>query len=220
MELEREELRRRLVAGESLEIFTGGGMHAQDAAIPDVAKADLSLVGVVQRLADAARQMKVGGGDDDAVHSLLDLHDAVQGVFGVLLLLLMVHQVEDFLLMFLDESAAQSQKAAWVFIPHSLTGRTHVLMGWCGALHPRPAPLVIDRAAPGANHRLRKRALQLIRVMDAFVKEAVVAARSCGRPHGLLFHPLSLQAMVGIQLPSQRHLVAALVPATLPIQPG
>jgi hypothetical protein len=131
----------------------------------------------------------------------------------------MVHQVEDFLLIFLDGSAAQGQKAAWVLIRHSLTGRTHVLVGWCATLHPRPAPLVISCAAPGANRRLRKRALQVIRVMDALEKEAVVAARSCARPHGLLFHPLPLQGLVGIQLPSQRHLVAVLVPATLPIQP-
>jgi hypothetical protein len=59
----------------------------------------------------------------------------------------------------------------------------------------------------------------VIRVIYALVKEAVVAARSCARPHGLLFHPLPFQGMVGIQQPSQRHLVAVLLPATVPIQP-
>jgi hypothetical protein len=49
-------------------------------------KADLSLVGAVQSVADASREVKVGGGNDNAVRFLLDLHDAAQGVLGVLIL--------------------------------------------------------------------------------------------------------------------------------------
>jgi len=40
-------------------------------------KVELPLVGAVQGLTDAAREVDVGGGDQDAISLLLDLYDAV-----------------------------------------------------------------------------------------------------------------------------------------------
>ena len=52
----------------------------------------------MQRLTDAARQMNVGGGYDDVVLPILDRHDPVQRMLGILELLLIAGKVNDLFL--------------------------------------------------------------------------------------------------------------------------
>jgi hypothetical protein len=52
-------------------------MYMEGASLLDVMKIDLPLVGMVQGLADAAREVDIGGGNEDTVNLLLDLHDAM-----------------------------------------------------------------------------------------------------------------------------------------------
>jgi hypothetical protein len=161
-------------------------MHVRDTAFLNVVIGNLTPVGAMQSLTDAARQVKVV-----VLMTIPSVSSSICTMrcrgLDVLIPLLVAYQLQDFLLAFLDESAAQAQEAGRVLILHSLTGRTHVLMGSCGALRPCPAPMVVHRAAPRANRRLRQLTLRFIEVMDAFVNEAVLAMRSRGWTHGLFF---------------------------------
>jgi hypothetical protein len=51
----------------------------------------------MQRLTDAARQMNVGGGYDDVVLPILNRHDPVKRMLGILELLLIARKVNDLL---------------------------------------------------------------------------------------------------------------------------
>ena len=53
----------------------------------------------MQRLTDAARQMNVGGGYDDVVLPIVDGHDPVKRMLGILELLLIAGKVNDLFLM-------------------------------------------------------------------------------------------------------------------------
>jgi hypothetical protein len=74
-------------------------VYANEIAFFVVVHVQGSLVGTMQRLTDAARQVNVGGGYDDCVMSIIDRHDPVKRMLGILKLLLIAGKVNDLFFM-------------------------------------------------------------------------------------------------------------------------
>jgi hypothetical protein len=118
-------------------------MHAKTTVFVDGVHLEVALIRMMERLTDAARQMEVGGGDQDAVRSFLDVHDPMQWVFRLFSRLLVAGQVEDFLLVISEEAAAQGQEAGGVVITDPLAGWAYRFVR-CGRLgYPSP-PFVME----------------------------------------------------------------------------
>ena len=117
-------------------------------------KIEFPLVGTVQGLADAAGEVDIGSGNEDAIDLLLDLHDAMQGVLGSLSPLLIASEVDDFLLVLIQEPTMEGEKPVGVLITDTLTGRAELLVRFFGGRQPCPASLVKYGTALRTNRRV------------------------------------------------------------------
>ena len=107
----------------------------------------LALVGTLHRLADAARQMDIGGVDHDSVVPLLDVHDPVEGVLLALGLLLVAGELQNLILQPRQPGARQTDDPGRIFVIDPVAGLASDLHGGRGTIAPGPAPAVVDRAA-------------------------------------------------------------------------
>jgi hypothetical protein len=110
-------------------------------------------MGAVQGFAYAAWQMDVGGRNEDLIGLFLDSHDAMQGMLSFLGGLLVMRQVDDIGFMLLQIRTAQGKIAGRILIPHTQTGRAHLLMRPDRAWSPCPPTLMVHRLAVRANRR-------------------------------------------------------------------
>jgi hypothetical protein len=85
---------------------------------------------MAQRLADPAREVDVRGPHDDPPVPFLDLHDPVQRVLGLLVLLLVARERENLVLVARRELARDRQLARRIAIVDPTTGPAELFVRW------------------------------------------------------------------------------------------
>jgi hypothetical protein len=163
-------------------------MHAKTAVFVDGVHLEITPIRMMERLTDAARQMDVGGGDEDAVRSCLDVHDPMQRVFRLFSRLLVAGQVEDFWLVISEEAAAQGQEASGVVITDPLAGWAHRFVSRRGLGHPSP-PFVMEHGMTvGTMRGVGEPLLRCRGLMHTFLRAPVSPTLLRHRLFGLVFH--------------------------------
>src|SRR5258706_1116775 len=139
--------------------------HANQILVLAVADLEVALEGVVHRLADAARHVGVGGGDLQAEGDVLDLHDALQGMLGLLALFLPLDELEDLVAVRLEELTLEHDVAPGEFVLGPLARRAHLQVGIGRRAAPRPASIEEARAARRTARRLGRLRSRPVRIV-------------------------------------------------------
>lgn len=87
----------------------------------------------MQCLTDAARQMNVGGGYDDFVLPIVDGHDPVKRMLGILELLLIAGKVNDLFFVRCQKFSGEVYLARRILIVDPVAGLAELLAGAGGA---------------------------------------------------------------------------------------
>jgi hypothetical protein len=170
-------------------------MHAKTAVFVDGMYLEVAPIRMMERLTDAARQVEVGGGDQNTVRSCLDVHDSMQRVFRLFSCLLIASQVEDFLLVISEEAAAQGQESGGVVITDPLAGWAHRFVSRRGLGHPSP-PLVMEYGMTvGTTRGVGEPLLRGRGLMYTFLGAPVSPTLLRHRLFGLVFHQHTFQWM-------------------------
>src|SRR3970040_1532736 len=112
-----------------------------------VAVVELALVGVLQRVADAPRQMRAGRGHQDAAAVGFDGHDALQRVAALLRRLAAAHAPEDLLAVLVDELPLHRDVPGRKAVADALARRAAPRVRSRPRRAPAPAPAGPERAA-------------------------------------------------------------------------
>jgi hypothetical protein len=125
---------------------------------------------VMQRLANASREMGVGRGDDHPYWFfglVLDLDNSSQWVFGFNTGLFIVGEPENLVPMRGDKLTGEQQHSARRVVPYPFTGRAHERVTLCWGWDPCPPAFVVDRFALTTHRRLQEFALRFVEVVLA-----------------------------------------------------
>src|SRR4030067_2659924 len=151
-----------------------GPAHAQQILLRVIVVFQLALVGMMQRLAEAANQMDVGSGHQSRAVFFLHRHDAFERVFLPFMTLMVVHQAHDFVAMGAEELALHRQKSSRVMVMDAMAGGAYRPVRVCRRFQPLPASLMKYRAALRADGRLQQLAPGFVGIMHLFLENPIV----------------------------------------------
>src|SRR5665811_2095963 len=129
---------------------------------------------MMQRFADAARKMNIGGAHQCFALFFFYGHDAFERVFCPFMFLMVVHQMHDFVAMRLEEVTLHVQKTGGIMVVDAMTDRAGFLMRICRGQQPLPASLMKYRTALRTDRRLRRLGTGFVGIVHALLKEIVL----------------------------------------------
>lgn len=188
----RHAVRRRRYKGTQVALGTNASeslalpVYAEQILFVVVMEFELTVIGMMQRFADASSQMDVGGGDEDGMPFVLDIHDALEWVFRLRPFSDILDELPQFGSVLLEKISFQSHKSGRELVVYAMAGWTHLQMGVRRLDRPLPAAFVKHRAAFRAYRRLGQLAPGLVGIVFALVKHVLMPERradgveSCG----------------------------------------
>lgn len=141
-------------------------------------KFQFALIGVVQGIADIARQVDIRRRQQNAFQRILDGHDARQRIVRFHLFLMVTYQPHQLVAMAREKIAADFDETGRKAITNAVTRRTHDLYGPRRLITPLPATGMVDGAALRTHHRLVQLSLEFIAVVNAFLSQLIAADRN------------------------------------------
>jgi len=134
------------------------------------------------RFADAAREVNVGGVDDEPLGRFFDVNDAVEGMFLFFRFLLVTGEADHLRPVLVNKRTAQCDDASGKVIVDPMTSLAEGFMCISRAGRPMPASMVIDSAALWADGRLVLLLDRLVRVLRR-IQLSATPATSAGAGH-------------------------------------
>jgi hypothetical protein len=125
-------------------------------------------MGVMERLADAPREMGISGGDDHTFRCfglVLDRDNTSQRMFGFDTGLLIAGKPENLVSVRGDKRTGEQQHSAGRPVPYPFTGRTYEVVTARWDRSPYPPAFVVDRFALATHRRFQEFALRLVEVV-------------------------------------------------------
>jgi hypothetical protein len=152
--------------------------HADEVTFLIVVQGAFAFVGVMQSVRNPTRQVKVRGFDHNRIRMFLDAHDPMERMFRVFLLFMVPRELNQLVPVLQREGAGQRDDSGGVIVPRAMTRLAEFLMG---IERPRggpgPTALAKNRFAIRAKSRLRQFVIGFVRVMNVFVRQAILPRR-------------------------------------------
>ncbi len=162
-------------------------VHANERFVVVVVALQFALMRVMQRVAQAARQVDVGGGDHDVIGVFLDRHDPLERVFGLDARLVVAHQIEELRAVRLHERSFQPHVTGGLLFLDALARRAARFGGLGMPCAPLPSSALEHRAAVRTRRMPRRFALVLVGIVIGCRHHLhlPVTGMSATRLHGL-----------------------------------
>ncbi len=146
-------------------------MNPQQRFRLEIVELERALIGMVKRLADAARKMGVGCGDHHMIGMLLDRDDALQSVLRLHMIGVFAHQLKQLIVVLAKKWTIDANEPRRQMIPDAPARRAHFVFSRCMPGPPLPSPFREYRATFRAGSMAGRFAARLIRVVVAFLRD-------------------------------------------------
>ena len=130
-----------------------------------IATGECAVMCMMQSLADAPREMRIGRGDDypfGCFDLVLDLDNSSQRMFSFDTGFFIAGEPEDLVPMRGDKLTGEEQHSARRAVPYPFTGRAHEVVTFRWDRGPCPSAFMVDRFAFTTHRRLQEFALCLV----------------------------------------------------------